>query len=58
MLYDTQFVADTPKEVTLQAIEAGVDMATETYLGNLAGLVHEGVIPESLAPNPKRTWLR
>jgi hypothetical protein len=52
MLYDTKFVVDTPKEAALQAIEAGEDMATETYLGNLAGLVREGVIPESLAPSP------
>jgi beta-glucosidase len=60
MLYDTQFVADTPKEAALQAIEAGVDMdmATETYLGNLAGLVREGVIPESLVDEAARRILR
>jgi beta-glucosidase len=49
MLYDTQFVARTPKEAARQAIAAGVDMdmATDTYLKNLSSLVCEDIIPEA-----------
>lgn len=50
MLYDTQYVAATPADAAVLALDAGtdIDMVSTTYLDNLPGLVRTRQVPERL----------
>ena len=56
----THGFAESEKEAAFEAVTAGVDMemASQTYLYNLEGLVHEGRISEGLIDQSVRQILR